>query len=350
LGTPALSFVLPGLPVATGPFVIAEAGVNHNGSLDLALRLVDAAVEAGADAIKFQTFETDRLVSASAQRAEYQRKAGEGTSQAELIRGLALDQQAFTQIAAHCAQRKIIFLSTPFDAGSADFLRRVGVPAVKIASGEITNLPFIRDLAKSGMPLIVSTGMASLGEVERAVTVIEMGGCRCYALLHCTSNYPTALDDVNLLAMRTLAQAFQCPVGYSDHTLGVEVAIAATALGAQIIEKHLTLDRGLPGPDHQASLETHEFKDMVAKLRNVALALGDGHKRPADRELSVASVVRRSLATARPLSAGSVLSETDLVALRPGTGIPPTEVALVIGRKLRQSVPAHTLIDLANIE
>jgi len=345
-----MTAVLPGLPETAGPFVIAEAGVNHNGRLDLALELVDAALESGANAIKFQTFEVDELVSAAAPRAPYQRRPGESDSQADMIRSLALGQEAFEQIAAYCAEKKIVFLSTPFDRTSADIVCSLDVPVIKVASGEITNLPFLRYLAACGRPLIISTGMASIGEVERAVATVEAGGCDKYALLHCTSNYPLAPEDVNLLAMRTLAREFECPVGYSDHSLGIEIAIAATALGAKIIEKHLTLDRGLRGPDHQASLEVAEFKQMTEKLAVVTCALGDGVKRPANCELAVAAVARRSLATAHAMSAGSIVTENDLIALRPGTGIPPSEAPLVIGRRLRQSLPARTLINLDVVE
>jgi len=345
-----MSPVLPGLPAVEGPLLIAEAGVNHNGSLDLALRLVDAAAAAGAAAVKFQTFVPELLAAAGAPRAAYQRTAGAGDTQLEMVRGLALSREAFAEIAVHCARRNIVFLSTPFDRDSASFLCELGVPALKVPSGEITNLPLLHFLGGLRRPLIVSTGMANLGEVERAVTTIEDGGCRSYALLHCTSNYPAAPEHANLLAMRTLADTFGCPVGYSDHTLGTDIAIAAAALGARIVEKHFTLDRALPGPDHRASLEPGELKQLAECLKRVALALGDGAKRPVDAEAPIAKVVRRSLAAARALPAGTTLAPADIVELRPGTGIPPAESVLVVGRRLRRPVAAHALIEWTMLE
>lgn len=342
--------VLPGLPAMAGPLVIAEAGVNHNGEIDLALRLVDAAIAAGADAIKFQTFVPEQVAAPTAPRAAYQQQNGKSESQLEMICKLALGQDAFATIASYCAKRGILFLSTPFDRESADFLCRLGVPAIKVPSGELTNLLFLCDLATRKRPLIVSTGMATLGEVECAVEAIEKAGCSDYALLHCTSNYPAAPEDANLLAMRTLANTFDCPVGYSDHTLGTDIAIAATALGAQIIEKHFTLDRKMPGPDHQASLEPSELKGMVESIRRVASALGNGAKRPAPAECAIAEVVRRSLAAARTLAAGSVVTRDDLIALRPGTGIPPQDANQVVGRRLRRAVPAHALLEWTAFE
>jgi N,N'-diacetyllegionaminate synthase len=345
-----ISPVLPGLPTTDGPFVIAEAGVNHNGRIELAFELVDAAVEAGADAVKFQTFVPELVASPQAAKAEYQKVHNDGESQIEMIRALAIGENDFEKIAARCADRGILFLSTPFDRPSALFLRTLGVPAIKIPSGELTNLPFLTYLAGLGLPLIVSTGMATMGEVERAVAVIEAAGCRHFALLQCTSNYPAAPEDANLLAMRTMADAFGCPVGYSDHTLGADVAIAAVALGACIVEKHFTLDCTMTGPDHKASLEPRELKQMIQSLRLVAAARGSTKKWPAKSERNVMEVARRSLAVTRDLPAGVTIVDDDLIALRPGTGIDPSEAARVVGHRTRAAVSAHALLDWSVIE
>lgn len=341
---------LTGLPATEGPFVIAEAGVNHNGDAALAMRMVDAARDAGAHAIKFQTFVPELLASPVAPRAAYQRGDGEDGGQLDMVRRLALGRRDFEALAAHCARRGIVFLSTPFDVESARFLCDLGVPVLKIPSGEITNPAFLRATAGFGRPLILSTGMADLGEVEAAVEAVESAGCGDYALLHCTSNYPASACDANLRAIPTLARTFGCPVGYSDHTLGIDVAIAATALGASIIEKHFTLDRNLSGPDHRASLEPGELKAMAEAVARTASALGDGVKHPARSEAPIAAVARRSLAAARAMPAGARLEDGDLLALRPGTGIAPFEASRVVGRRLRVAVAARMLIDWSMLE
>ncbi len=328
-------------------FVIAEAGVNHNGRVDLALKLIDAAAEAGADAVKFQTFKADKLVTASAPKAEYQKKAtGADESQLEALARLELPEAAHQELMAHCSRRGIIFLSTPFEEGSADLLEKLGVSAFKLPSGEITNVPFLQHVARKGKPLIVSTGMSTLGEVEAAVNAMQASGNSDIILLHCVSNYPADPRDVNLRAMHTLEAAFGIPVGYSDHTLGNEVSFAAAALGACVIEKHLTLDRKLPGLDHQASAEPQELAALVMGIRKIESARGTGIKRPASSEANTADVARKSLVAAEDLPAGSVLSEKLIAIRRPGTGLPPSFRQHILGRKLKHAVPAGALIAL----
>lgn len=328
-------------------FVIAEAGVNHNGSLEMAQRLVDAARDAGADAVKFQTFKAEQVVTAAAPKAAYQVKATGGhESQLEMIRGFELSFEAFRILAGHCRERGIMFLSTPFDAESADFLDDIGVPGFKIASGEITNLPFLSHVAAKGKPVIVSTGMATLAEVALAVRCFEASGNRELALLHCVSNYPAAAADANLRAMTTLAATFHVPVGYSDHTLGLEVALAAVAVGARIVEKHFTLDRSLPGPDHRASLTPDELKALMRGIRNVEASLGDGVKEPRPSELPIADVARRSLVAACDIRCGTTITAKALATLRPGTGLPPTMWDAVVGRTARVDIPAGAILSL----
>lgn len=340
-------FELGGRTIGDGApaFVIAEAGVNHNGDLEVAIRLVDVAVEAGADAVKFQTFRADKVVTSSAPKAAYQAETtGAGESQLDMIKRLELSPEAFRKLHDHCRDVGIIFLSTPFDDESADFLDELGVVAFKIPSGEITNGPFLSRIAVKGKPLIVSTGMACLAEVEAAVRVIEDAGNRNFALLHCVSCYPAPAAEANLRAMQTLTQAFGVPVGFSDHTLGIEVSLAAVALGARIIEKHFTLDRDLPGPDHRASLVPAELRAMVRGIRAVESALGDGRKRPSAAELAVADVARRSLVAARDIRRGEVVRDADVAILRPGTGLPPSRKPDVLGRAAKVDIPAGALI------
>lgn len=327
--------------------VIAEAGVNHNGSLDMALRLVDAATEAGADVVKFQTFRSEAVVTPLAPKAAYQiENTGGSESQLEMIKKLELPDEAFRRIRAHCCERAIVFLSTPFDYASADLLEAMGVAAFKIPSGEITNYPLLAHIARKGRPLIVSTGMSNLVEVAAAIDVIYATGNLEVALLQCVSNYPASPSSVNLHAMKTMEERFNVPVGYSDHTDGVSISIGAAALGACIIEKHFTLDRTLPGPDHRASLEPGELAAMVRGIRDVQAALGDGVKRPAAEELNTAAVVRRSLVAACDLQAGTVLTQTMVDIRRPGTGLPPAALELLLGRTLNQDIVAGTLFTL----
>ena len=329
-------------------FVIAEAGVNHNGDLGLARRLIDAAADAGADAIKFQTFKADRLVTAAAPKAEYQKAAtGADESQHAMLRRLELSEAAHAELQAHAGQRGLIFLSTPFDEASADLLAAMQLPAFKISSGELTNLPFLEHLARLGKPLLLSTGMATLDEVRDAVAIIRAAPL---ALLQCVSNYPAQPADTNLRAMQTMRAEFGVPVGYSDHTLGNDIALAAVALGACILEKHLTLDRTLPGPDHAASSEPGELAALIRGIRAVESALGDGVKQPAASEAGVAAVARRSLVAARDIAAGETLDATAIQALRPGGGLPPGEQASLLGRRARRAIPAGTAFALEMLE
>lgn len=327
-------------------FIIAEAGVNHNGSLDLALRLVDAAKASGADAVKFQTFRADLLATRSARKAPYQeRTTANAESQFEMLQRLQLDAAAHQRLIDHCRQIGIQFLSSPFDTQSADLLATLDVPLYKVPSGEITNLPFLQHLAGKGRPLILSTGMSTLGEVEEAVQVLQAAGATQLTLLHCVTEYPAPYAEVNLRAMQTLKSAFGLPVGYSDHTPGIDIAIAAVALGAEVIEKHFTLDRLLPGPDHSASLEPVEFRQMVAAIRHVEAALGTGIKAPAPCELPNLLIARKSVVAARSLPAGHQLATGDLDIKRPGNGIAPKLLPALIGRTLRASVAKDEIIN-----
>ena len=327
--------------------VIAEAGVNHNGSLDLAMQLVDVAAEAGADAIKFQTFQAEKLVTADARQAEYQsRNIGKVETQAQMLKRLELPRDAYRRIMAHCRDRGIRFLSTPFDQESADFLDGEGMEVIKIPSGEVTNLPLVQHLATKRRPILLSTGMCNLSDVDACVATLEQAGVRDLAILHCVSNYPADPADTNLRAMRTMETAFGYPVGYSDHTLGNEVSFAAVALGACVIEKHFTLDRNLPGPDHKASAEPGELKQLVDGIRTIESALGNGRKVPALSESNTAAVARRSLVAARPIPAGRVIEREDLTTLRPGTGLPPNMILQIVGMTARQEIPSGTLLSL----
>lgn len=329
--------------------IIAEAGVNHNGSEDAALRLVDAAAEAGADIVKFQTFKAERLVTKAARKAAYQETQTGAGDQFSMLKSLELSDAAHLRIARHCADRGIEFLSTAFDEASADFLVDMGVRRLKIPSGELTNAPFVRYLTAKGLPLIVSTGMATLDEVADAVGwIAETRQAQGFSeplaevltLLHCTSNYPAPLADVNLLAMSTLRERFALPVGYSDHTTGIFVAPLARALGASVFEKHFTLDRALPGPDHAASLEPDELAAMVEAIRSTEQVLGSGIKTPSAPELEVRIAARRSVTLARDVAAGQALCADDLTLMRPGDGIPPVALDTLIGRCLKQPMAA----------
>ena len=316
-------------------FIIAEAGVNHNGSLDLAYQLIDVAKDAGADAIKFQTFKAENVVSELADKAEYQKKTtGSDKSQLEMIKKLELSFEDFVKLKKYCDKKEIMFLSTPFDYQSIDFLYDL-VDIYKIPSGEIINYPYLKHIVAKNKPLIMSTGMANLGEIEEAINIIRSVNSEAkISLLHCTTNYPTPYEEVNLKAIQTLAAAFKLPVGYSDHTLGIEVPIAAVARGAKIIEKHFTLDKKLPGPDHKASLEPSELKEMVKAIRNIEMALGDGIKKPNKSETEIMKVARRSLIATRDIRAGEIIKESDIAIKRPGKGIPPKFKEIVIGMKL----------------
>ncbi|HNX94878.1 MAG TPA: N-acetylneuraminate synthase [Holophaga sp.] len=326
-------------------FVIAEAGVNHNGGFGEAKRLVEIAAKAGADAVKFQTFQASRLVTEAAPKAEYQKQqTGTSESQLDMLRRLELSREAHLELMAHCQRLGILFLSTPFEEASADLLESLEIPAFKIPSGEITNLPFLAHLARKGRPLILSTGMASLGEVELALQAITAAGNPPVALLHCVSSYPTKASDANLRAMATLAAAFQRPVGYSDHTEGIVVPLAAAALGACIIEKHFTLDRSLPGPDQQTSLEPAELETMIQGIRRVESALGHGLKIPAPCEANTAAIARKSIVAARDIPAGTKLTQDWLTIKRPGTGLPPSLLPHITGRCTCRAISRDALL------
>jgi N,N'-diacetyllegionaminate synthase len=335
-----------------GPvFVIAEAGVNHDGDPVVAHALVDEAAGAGADAVKFQTFDPSALAAADAPTAEYQRAAGVADSdQRAMLTRLALPPDAWPALQAHAAKRGIIFLSSPFDAPSAGLLDRLGVPAFKVASGELTNIPFLVSLARRGRPLLVSTGMADMLEVAAALDAIADAGDPPVALLHCVSSYPADPADANLRAIATMRTAFGVPVGWSDHTTGLELPLAAVAAGAALIEKHLTLDRGRPGPDHRASLEPAAFRDMVAGIRLVEGAMGSGDKVPAATERAIAALARKSLHWGGSLPAGAVVSDDDVVALRPGTGLQPAQLPSIVGRTTLRAVRAGSPVDEADLE
>ena len=326
-------------------FVIAEAGVNHNGDPALARALVDVAVGARADAVKFQTFSVDRLLTRRAAKAEYQERAtGREQSQYEMLARLALSPADHEMLFAYCARQGIEFMSTPFDPESARFLKALGVRRLKISSGDVTNLPMLEVVGALGLPVVLSTGMADMAEVETAVATLRAAGTTDLAVLQCVSNYPADPALSNLRVMDSFARAFGAPVGLSDHSTGLTVAIAAVARGAAYVEKHFTLDRSLPGPDHQASLLPDELRALVAAIRDVESALGDGVKRPVPSELPVRDVARKSLVAARDLPAGAVLGREDLDVLRPGTGLSPAALPVVLGRRTAQAIPHHTPI------
>ena len=326
-------------------FVIAEAGVNHNGDPTLARALVDVAVAAGADAVKFQTFTVNRLLTRRAAKAEYQQRATGGEqSQYEMLARLELSPADHEMLFAHCADVGIEFMSTPFDPESARYLKRLGVRRLKISSGDVTNLPMLEVVGALGLPVVLSTGMADMAEVEAAVTTLRGAGATDLAILQCVSNYPADPALTNLRVMDAFARAFGAPVGLSDHSTGLAMSIAAVARGAAYIEKHFTLDRSLPGPDHQASLLPDELRALVAAIRDVEAALGDGVKRPAPSELPVREVARKSLVAARDLPGGAILTREDLDVLRPGTGLSPAALPAVLGRRTARAISHHTPI------
>ena len=331
----------PGQPC----FIIAEAGVNHNGNFDLAQQMVEVAARCGADAVKFQTFKAERLVAPNAPKAGYQLRATlTDESQFEMLRRLELSAAAHRELMHHCQKQGLLFMSTPFDEESADLLQDLGVALFKIPSGEITNLPFLAHVGCKGRPMIVSTGMSSLEEVAAAVRTIEEAGNRDLILLHCVSDYPANPADANLRAMSTMSETFHVPVGYSDHTPGIEVALAAVAMGACVIEKHFTLERNLPGPDHRASLEPGELAALVRGIRIVEAALGHGRKEPAASEASAAAVARRSIVAAHDIPAGARLTGDMLTIKRPGTGLAPAMRSHLVGRIAAQDIPTNTIL------
>lgn len=313
-------------------YIIAEAGVNHNGQLDLALKLCDAAKEAGVDAVKFQTWKTENIVTAQARQAAYQTEnTGVEESQFDMLKKLELSYDHFRYIQEYCKKIGIEFLSTPDEEESLAFLVSLGLPFIKVGSGEVTNIPYLRKIASYGKPVILSTGMSTLAQVATAYDTLLESGAPKVALLHCTTNYPCPYDEVNLRAMLTLKEAFKCQVGYSDHTMGTEIPVAAVAMGAEIIEKHFTLDRTMEGPDHKASLEPAELKQMVEQIRHIEAGLGDGIKRPNKSEAENAKVVQKSILAKRPIKQGETLTEDMLVAKRAGEGISAKYWDMVVG-------------------
>ena len=326
-------------------FIIAEAGVNHNGSIDLAERLIEEALRAGADCVKFQSFSAEKLVSRSAEKAQYQKRTtGGGDTQFEMLSRLELSEDDHRALIALCRDKGIQFLSSPFDEGSADLLDRLGVAAYKVPSGELTNHRFLRHLAEKSRPIILSTGMSTLAEVAEAVEIIVRTGNRQLSLLHCVTEYPAPVAEVNLRAMLTLADAFGFPVGYSDHTPGIEIAVAAVALGARIIEKHVTLSRDMEGPDHRASLEPQELKAMIQAIRNVEQALGNGIKAPAPCEMKNIAVARKSVVAERDIGAGERLSRDNVAIKRPGHGIQPRDLEKVMGLTVTADIKAGSVV------
>ena len=327
-------------------YIIAEAGVNHNGSFALACKLVDAAKEAGADCIKFQTFKSENLVSRSAKKAEYQKMTTGDSSQQDMLKKLELSFDEFIQLKNYCEKVGICFLSTPFDFDSIDFLDSINMPFWKVPSGEVTNLPYLLAIAKTGKPIVMSTGMCTLQEIRAAIDVLQANGAKEIKLLHCNTEYPTPFEDVNLKAMQTMRDEFQVEVGYSDHTKGIEVPIAAVSLGATIIEKHFTLDRNMEGPDHKASLEPQELADMVCCIRNIEKALGSGDKMPSPSEKKNIAVARKSIVAKSKIKAGDTLTENNITVKRPGTGISPMKWFEGLGTKAVKDFDEDELIIL----
>ena len=331
--------------------IIAEAGVNHNGSIDIAKQLVDKAVEAGVDIIKFQTFKADKLVSKSAKQAEYQKKnigTNSDDSQYNMLKKLELSEQDHQELMAYCKERGIQFFSTAFDLESIDYLHSLNLGLWKIPSGEITNYPYIKKIAQYHEPVILSTGMCKMDDISAAMNVLCKNGVERsqITILHCNTEYPTPYKDVNLMAMQQIKKEYQVSVGYSDHTKGIEVPIAAVALGASVIEKHFTLDRNMEGPDHKASLEPDELKAMVSAIRHIEQALGDGHKQISESERKNIAIARKSIVAACPIKKGEMLTEQNLTVKRPGTGISPMRWEEVIGTKAIKDFAEEDLIEI----
>ncbi|MNE11332.1 N,N'-diacetyllegionaminic acid synthase [compost metagenome] len=338
----------------TKVLIIAEAGVNHNGDINLAKKLIDVAAEAGVDYVKFQTFKAEKLVSKTAKKAEYQeRNIGDGDdSQFLMLKKLELDEDAHHLLIDYCNSKGVKFLSTAFDLDSIDLLSNLDIDLFKVPSGEITNYPYLKKIGSTGKPIVVSTGMSDLKEINDAVTLLKESGTQQgnITVLHCNTEYPTPMLDVNLLAMKTIANELSVPVGYSDHTLGIEVPIAAVALGAVCIEKHFTLDRTMPGPDHKASLEPAELKAMVTAIRNIEVALGDGMKNASNSEVKNKNVARKSIHLAKTLPSGHILEESDLIMKRPGNGISPMELPQIVGLKIKRDLEEDSMLSWNDLQ
>jgi N-acetylneuraminate synthase/N,N'-diacetyllegionaminate synthase len=331
-------------------FIIAEAGVNHNGDINLAKKLIDVAKDAGVDAVKFQTFKAENVVVKDAQKAEYQKETTGKGSQYAMIKKLELIDYDFKELADYAKENDILFLSSPFDKESVDLLDEINVPVFKVASGEITNFPLLKHIAEKGKPIILSTGMATLGEIEDALRVIRGVGVDDVVLLHCVTSYPAKMEDVNLRVIKTLKLAFELPVGFSDHTPGIIVPIAAVSLGAVVIEKHFTLDKNLPGPDHKASLEPDELKEMVVAIRDVEKALGDGIKLPTKEEEKIKKVARRSVVAKIDIPQGTTIAEDMLDVKRPGIGIAPKYIDIIVGKKAEENIRKDEIVTWKMVE
>lgn len=328
-------------------FIIAEAGVNHNGSMELAKQLIDKASAAGADAVKFQSFKAEKLVTKNARKAEYQEKTtGNKENQFQMIKKLELDYDKHLELIDYCHTKNIIFLSSPFDLESIDLLDNLGLEIFKIPSGEITNLPYLRKIGLLKKKVLLSTGMSTLGDIENALKVLRNSGTTDITVLHCNTEYPTPIEDVNLLAMNTIKAAFKVKVGYSDHTLGIEVPIAAVALGATVIEKHFTLDKAMEGPDHRASLEPDELKEMVSCIRNIEQALGDGIKKLTESESKNINIARKSIVAGKDIRKGEIFVEDNLAIKRPGNGISPMRWDEIIGKTAKRDFDEDELIEI----
>lgn len=328
-------------------YIIAEVGVNHNGNTKIAKELVDVAKEAGADAVKFQTFVPSNLVTKNAHKAEYQKNTDNNDdSQLDMLKRLALTKDDHYELVEYCNSKDIQFLSTPFDIESIDFLGALDLPLYKISSGDITNLPYLEHIGGLCSPIILSTGMSSMDEIKKAVNILKNSGCPKISVLHCNTEYPTPYEDVNLKAMVCLREELDVDIGYSDHTLGIEVPIAAVAMGATIIEKHITLDRGMQGPDHRASIEPYEFKLMVRAIRNIEKAIGEKNKKVSPSEKKNIEIVRKSIVAKKNIKKGEVFSEKNITVKRPGTGISPMKWYDVIGRRAVREYSEDELIEL----
>lgn len=328
-------------------FIIAEAGVNHNGDMETAKRLIDAASDAGADAVKFQTFKTEKLVCRTAKKAEYQLETTDSSeTQYEMLKKLELTEDMHRELIEYCGKKRIMFLSTPFDLESINFLSELGIQIFKVPSGEITNLPYLQRIAEQQKSVILSTGMSSMDEVKAAVEVLKSNGTKDITLLHCNTQYPTPMWDVNLLAMVKMKEELGLPVGYSDHTQGIEVPIAAVAMGAGVIEKHFTLDKNMPGPDHKASLNPKELEAMVSAIRNIENAIGVGEKEPTESEINNRQVARKSIVAKRAIQCGELFTTDNLTTKRPGNGISPMKWYDILGQRANRNYEEDELIEL----
>lgn len=328
-------------------FIIAEAGVNHNGDINNAKKLIEVAAIAGADAVKFQTFKAENIVCKNAEKAEYQKDTtGTEENQFSMLKKLELTEEMHQELRAYCAEKNILFLSTPFDLDSIEYLDKEGIEIMKIPSGEITNYPYLVKIGKVGKPVILSTGMSELCEVEDAVTILKENGVEDITVLHCNTEYPTPYADVNLKAMLTLRDRLNLRVGYSDHTMGIEVPIAAVAMGATVIEKHFTLDKNMDGPDHKASLEPEELRAMIRAIRNIEMAIGDGQKTPSCSEKKNVSIVRKSIVAQKTILKGEIFTEDNLTVKRPGGGVSPMRWNELIGKIAQKDYEIDEMIRL----